>query len=230
MAQRRQVGVALGDVGRVADDQVEHAPGQRREPCALMPVDRQTQPLAVAARDRQRRRAEVDRADLRIRPPRLERQRDRAAAGAQIDQRAARRQRGQHVERPVDQRLGVGPRVEHVGRDRQHQAVELVLAGEIGDRHVVAPPGQPVLPARLLRVVEWRVVMRQQPGARAHQQRAEQRHRVRAVQPLRTRLPQRLGDGGHACASISASSSAARAAFSAATTSSRSPSMMAPSL
>jgi len=61
-----------------------------------------------------------------------ERDRDRAAAGAEVEDAAgAVRQPG---EREFDQKLGLRPRDEDVGRDPEREAVELALAGEIGDR------------------------------------------------------------------------------------------------
>ena len=55
VAQRGQVRVAFGDIGRVADQQVDSFAPQRRQPVPLAPVDLQAQPLAIASRDGQRR-------------------------------------------------------------------------------------------------------------------------------------------------------------------------------
>ena len=117
VAQRRQVRVVLGDVGRVADHQVE-APAAAAAATSRLRCHSTVQAEArgVGACHGQRRR--------RCSPLRR-----RAAAGRRCfsasaiaplpvprssDRRARWRQRrGQQLERPVDQRLGVGPRHQH---------------------------------------------------------------------------------------------------------------------
>jgi hypothetical protein len=45
---------------------------------------------------------------------------------------------GQTFEHDLDQRLGLGPRDQHRGRDREIEAEELAPSGEVGDRLAVA--------------------------------------------------------------------------------------------
>ncbi len=139
---------------------------------------------------------------------------------------------GQQLQGPVDQRLGIGPRHQHGGRDHQPQAVELAFAQQVGQRHAGGTS------------VSWRrsrrcgrgdghvvVVVRQQPGARPPQRPAPAATaRPADPVPAHGASASACGHGASAAASLApdssaASCSAARAARSAPTTSSRSPSM-----
>ena len=84
----------------------------------------------VRAGHRQRVRAHVDPDHPQIRPLVLQRQRDRAAAGADVDDARAGRQRQPHL----DQQLGLGPRDQHPRVDRQRDPPELLAPEDVSDR------------------------------------------------------------------------------------------------
>ena len=141
MLERGQVRVARGDVGRVAGHQLEALTGHRGPPArrpfrsgiGLQPAHAQRQPLGVGLGDGQGVGAGVGGAELQLWPAVRQGQRDGAAAGAEVEH--ARRCVGrQQLQRPVDQGLGVGARVEHAGIDLQLQPVEGLGAGEVGQR------------------------------------------------------------------------------------------------
>ena len=147
--ERGQVRVVGADIGRVADDQLEArgqggavgslggsfslALGPAGQPAAEQEAYRQLQPAGVGTGHSQRVAAGVERPDLGIGPALLQRQRNRAAAGAEVEQ-ARGLERRQHLERPVDQGLGVGARIEHTRIDQQLEAMEFALADQIGYR------------------------------------------------------------------------------------------------
>ena len=83
----------------------------------------------VAPRHFQRRRAGVGGDDARLRPVALDRQRDRARAGAHVQHRGRIA-----LERQVDEQLGFRARNEHRRVDRELEAVELLVAEDVGHR------------------------------------------------------------------------------------------------
>ena len=74
---------AVLHVGRVRDDRVERA-GHAREQVALVELDVEPEPRRVRARHVERVGARVGRDDVEVRPLGLQRQRDRARAGADV--------------------------------------------------------------------------------------------------------------------------------------------------
>ena len=80
-----QVRIAVGDVGRVAGDQVEALARQRRQPMTVAEIHtRQPERLGIATRHRERGLAGVGGDDPRTGALVGERQRDRTGAGAQV--------------------------------------------------------------------------------------------------------------------------------------------------
>ncbi len=247
VAQRGQMRIAFSDIGWVADDQLEGFTAGRPdglEPTAQQPPHRQPQPLAVATRHRQRIDTDIHRRHIRLgRSTASQRQRNRTAAGAQIKHPRRRAALREQLQRPVDQRLGIGAWVQHRRSHVQIEPVELVPAGQIGHRHAVGAALQPVDPAARLIRVEPVLIMGQQPGARPADQVSQQHLRIEALHAPGPRQRQRFGQGwqlsrnglcggprAHACCSSSASNSAARACCRAAITSSSAPSTIASSL
>ena len=197
--QRGQVRVGVGNVGRVADDQVKAFARHWRQPVAQAHVDAQAQPLGIGARHGERVGAGVHRHHLRQRPLLRDGQRDGAAARAQVEH-AARGIGRQQRQRPVDQRLGVVARVEHAGIDAQRQAVECLLAGQISHRLARQPARGQRLQA-VGRGFRQRIgVVRQQPGAgvRGLLQHVQQQHlRLQPGQAAGLPVAQGIRQGGH---------------------------------
>ena len=140
--QRRQVRVVVGDVRRVGD-----ARSKRRPPRPLPPrrLDAARSPGRAARRCAARRRARPAlasvavtsalRAALASAPARSRRcrcrgRRTRRGRSPSATLRGQRRS----SQRPVDQQLGLRARHEHVGVDLESQAVELLLAEQVGER------------------------------------------------------------------------------------------------
>ena len=111
-------------------------PGRRRRrslrasrPAAAQPA---MQPLRVVA-------ATSRASELRSTPSTCasgraaQRQRDRAAAGAEVDD-PRRRPALQRLQRPLDQGFGLRPRHQHARVDVQRQPEELLAAGQVGHR------------------------------------------------------------------------------------------------
>ncbi len=96
------------------------APVDRLEQVALEQRDVEPEPLGVGARDGQRVRAGVGGDHLEVGPLGLERQRDRARAGADVGHARARRQ----LERRLDEVLGLRPRDQHARVDAQLDRAE----------------------------------------------------------------------------------------------------------
>ena len=194
--QRRQVRVVRRDVGRVADDEVKALVRQRAKPVAVAQVQFQPEPRRVARCDGQRVGTGIDGRHARARPLSRQRQRNGAAAGAQIEHAAARigRQQGQ---RPVDQRLGVVARVEHAGIDLQLQPIERLAACEIGHRLAGQAARGQLVQACVGGTRQRVVVVRQQPGARVGglPKDVQQQHlRFRARQAAGLQRRQCVGD------------------------------------
>ena len=249
VAQRGQVGIGAGDVGRVRDDGVKAPAAEGRPPVAFEPLDGQPQRLGIRACHGECGVAAVDGADLRPRAGAGQRQRDGAAAGAEVDHRRRVARGGQPLECPVDQRLGLGPRHQHGGCHLQRQAVECPLAGDVGQRFAGRAARHAGPETRHQVGTGQRVVVCMQPGARLLQHVGEQQLRIEPFDAGAARFGQRLRDcrrvrwrsvvqrtpvfacrtagQAHAPLSSAASCSAARAECRAAMISSRSPSRMA---
>ena len=134
VTQRIQVQIAERDVRRVARDRVEQLVAQRFAPVAVAELDiGQAQRACVGLRDFERGGAVVDGDDLRARTFVGDRQRDRAAARAEIgdaDGVFAREMR----EREFDEEFGFRARNERIGRDLEFETPEALATGEIGER------------------------------------------------------------------------------------------------
>ena len=245
--QRRQMRIAGCDVGRIGDDQVVARGRRALQPVGLPEPHRQPQAQCVAARHVERAGTGVDGIDISIGPGLLQGQRDGAAAGAEV--KHARRRIGgrgggspQDLQCPFDQGLGVRARHQHAGIDPQGEAVEFLLAEQVG--HGFAGDAARDVPREACagRLGQCVVVVGQQPGAvvRGSSERVQQQQLgVEPVESAGRRVAQgaREGRGGrrravrhdaHAgrLASRSASCSASRAPRRAARTSPRSPSMI----
>ncbi len=128
----RQMGIAGSDVRWIAHDQIEaflHAV----QPVRLPQLQVEAQFAGVCRGNLEGCRALVRRGDGGLRPVRLDRQRDRAAAGAQIDHMTASAC-GQQLECPFDQRLRVGTRNEHAWIHAQRESEEFASAGNVRQR------------------------------------------------------------------------------------------------
>jgi hypothetical protein len=130
--------IGLSDVGRIGDDDVEartlrfvvFAPGVEAVRLAELEAVAHAVALGVARRDAQRRRRDVGTDAARVAA--LAQQRDRDAARPRADVAEARRLRPlQQFERRLDQKLRLGARDEHVGRDLEIQPVELLPARDV---------------------------------------------------------------------------------------------------
>ena len=200
--QRGQVGVALGDVGGVADDEVKRGRvSHGAQPVALPQVQAQGQALGVGGGHGQGVSTGVAGPDVGLRALAGQGQGDGAAARAQV-QRAQGAGRGlgwQERKRPVHQRFGVVTRVENALVHLQLKPVERFAAREVGHwlarRAALAQAGEAVGLLCGQRVT----VVRQQPGAlvRGAAQRVQQQHvRFRARQAAGGGLGQGLGQCG----------------------------------
>ncbi|MNV15440.1 hypothetical protein D3C71_1061670 [compost metagenome] len=195
--QRGQVGVGTGDVGGVGDDRVKKTIHASQPITALKPR-RQTQPLCVGLGHGQCIGTRVHRQYLGVSALALQRQRNGAAASAQVHH-ARRCQRGDHFQGPVHQGFGVGAWVQHAGVHLQRQAVELLASGEVGHRlarQAALAQGDELGMCCLFHRIR---VVRQQPGAAcvvARQGVQQQQLRVDARQSQGVGLVQCLGEGG----------------------------------
>ena len=128
--QRRPVG--LGDVGRVGQHGVEAGAAGVLDPLEQVGApegDVEAQPRRVGARDVQRLLGDVGGDDVEVGPLVLERERDGAAARADVGDAGAVRQ----LEADLDERLRLGPRDEHAPVDVEVQAAEPAAPDEVGD-------------------------------------------------------------------------------------------------
>ena len=146
-----------GDVRGVADDQVE-APVERVSPGAFNERGLDAEPLGVRPGDIQRGPAHIGRDHLDARHLRGERDRDAPAPGAEVGD-AHRRAvaRTQHRERPLDERLRLRPRDEHVAVDAERPPVELPRAGDVGHRLALPAPAHQLPDGGELALVEGAV-------------------------------------------------------------------------
>ena len=94
------------------------------------------QPRRVAARDVERVLADVGGDDVEVRALVLQGERDRAAAGADVDDARPLRQ---PLDRRLDERLGLRPRDQHARVDVQLEVAEALHAGDVGDGLALAP-------------------------------------------------------------------------------------------
>ncbi len=136
---------------------------------------RQPVPRHVARRDLQRLGADVSRPYLGVGRVVRDRDRDAAAAGADVGDanRAISLARDGH--RAQHEHLGVGVGHEHARRDLEIQAHELLVADEIRDRlSLAAPRHQPAVGAQL-RVAQRLVELEVQVEA-AQSQRVGEKH------------------------------------------------------
>ena len=152
-------GVAGRNVGRIAQYEVKPALRHGLPPRTADEFDVQCQAACIGPGDAQRGRAHVGRGHggdgLRV----FHGQGDRTTAGAEIDDVSARRA-GQQFERPVDQHLGFGAGNQDVRIHLQHQAVELLLAEQVGERLARSAPGEPCPQAAGLFGVHLGVIVR----------------------------------------------------------------------
>ncbi len=146
-----------GDVRGVADDEVEPA-AERVGPRALDERDVDAEPLGVRTGDGQRAGAHIGPDHLDARHLRGQGDRDAPAAGAEIgDAHRLAIARTQQRERPLDERLGLGPRDQHIAGDREGAPVELPRARDVGHRLALATPAHQLADGRQLALVEGAV-------------------------------------------------------------------------
>ena len=191
---RLEVGEAL-DVGRVRDDDVP-ALGRRGGALSLPKLDLEPQPCRVLACERQRIGRDVDTGHLRVGPLVLQRERDRARADTDVqDPRPLDPLR--ECERPLDERLCLGPRYESAGVGLQHQAAEAPLAEHVRERLPPFAAGE-----ERLETVHLVIEARGEPGARRCEEMGDEPLRVdpRRLDAGRGEPPLGLGErfaGGH---------------------------------
>ena len=101
-------------------------------------MHRQFEALRIGLRHGQRVRAVVQRVHLPQAALVLQRQRDCAAAGAQVQHPL--RCGGQGLQRPIDQGLGVCAGVEHAGVYQQVQTVKSLVPGDVSQGFATEPP------------------------------------------------------------------------------------------
>ena len=116
------------DVGRVGDHGVELA--RAVEQVGVHEADVEPQPRGVGARHGQRVLADVRRGHREVRALVLERERHRAAAGADVDHARGLRQ----PQRRLDQRLGLRARDEHAPVDVEVEVAKALDARDVGHR------------------------------------------------------------------------------------------------
>jgi len=139
----RQRGVVPGDIGRVADDRVEMAPGERRKPAAVQQFDmHQSKRQGIGARDRQRWRGGIGGGDLPLRPFGGQRQRNGAGSRSQVHYSCRgvidARQRSFH------QQLSFWPRHQHGSGDGEPQGPEILESYNVGQGLTGGAPLDPV--------------------------------------------------------------------------------------
>ena len=94
----------------------------------------------VFARDRQSRCGHIDRVDLRWRMLQRKRDRDAAAARADVDDDRGAPISRRTASRGLDEQLGLWPWNQHGGRDHEVASPELLHAADVGDRLAGQPP------------------------------------------------------------------------------------------
>jgi len=165
--------VALGNVRRVADHQLETLPRHGPEPRAQCKLHLQAQPLGIALCHGQGLCAGVHSVNARLWPLVGQGQGNRTTPGAQV-QHAVFGFRRQRFQSPSHQRFRVGAGNQHRRVHLQVQAVKFLVAHQIGQRFTLgaalqqgAQRGHGVRGKRV-------TVVGQQPGARALQHMAQQ--------------------------------------------------------
>src|SRR5687768_10437045 len=216
--QGREMRVAHGDIRGIADDAFEALAGERLEPAAQAPLDVQAKFGGVLPRQRERLCARIGADHARRWKMPLERERDRARAGAQVEHRA-----GPARQRNVDEELGLRTRDEHRGVDRELEAVELLAAEDVRDRLAAgaARDEREVLLLRFTR--DFFFGKGYERGLRKSAGRGKQQARLARID---TAGAQGLRDRQAASSASAVSCSVWCSAESAATSSSSSPSMM----
>ena len=135
-----QMGITRSNVRWITEDGIERLDRYARIPVGVNErYVMQREPLGVLARDGQSLLGHVGPPNARVRPFVRYRKRDRAGAGAKVDdtQGSTPWKTGQRF---LDERFRLRTRNQYGGRNRQRKAPELALAGQIGDRLTVASP------------------------------------------------------------------------------------------
>ena len=120
------------DVRRVRHDELVRPSRQALPQVVLEQLELESRPLGVLARQRERVGRDVDRGDARARVLVGDRQRDRARAGADVED-ARSLEAAQVRERPLDDDLRLRPRDQRAAVDRQREPPEAPLAEDVGD-------------------------------------------------------------------------------------------------
>ena len=164
-----------GDVGRVADDEVERAL-EPVGPRALDELDVDAERGRIGAGHLERGGADVGGDGTRGRNLGGERDGDAPAAGPEVgDAQLGAGPVAQIGHRTLHQRLGVGPGHEHVGRDPKRPPVELAGPGDVRHRFALpAPPDQLADRGQLLLVERPVELQVQVDAAQPERLRAEQ--------------------------------------------------------
>jgi hypothetical protein len=141
---RKRRCLLVGEVGRIRHDQIESLALQRLEAIAAEKPHAvlHTQLCSILPGYGQSRLGDVGGRDAHLGSLAGEGQRDRAGAGAQVEDARLGFGIGQQAEGDLDQRLGLRARHKHVGRHAQKQRPELPASGEQRDRNplIGAPP------------------------------------------------------------------------------------------
>ena len=213
----------VAEVGRVGGDEVVGPvhPGEqvRMEEAELAPE----QGAAVGREHRRGGGGDVGGADVQVGPLAAQRDRHAAAAGAGVVHARSGSRQGDGA---LDQELGVRPRDQHRGADREAQAVELLAAADVGDGDSAFAPDEQ-LPVAAESVALHRVGKpREHLLARRAERLGQQQRSVelRSLDPAIGEPEVSFSEGladGHALRSCSRALS-----LSASITSARSPSMM----
>src|SRR2546423_22217 len=106
--------VSSGDIGRIGQDEIKALARQRLEPASMPEFDLQPEFDCITLGNDQRCGARLDRDHARSWPLSLDRERDRPRPGAEVDDRGERALQPQ-----IDQQLGLRPRDENSGVDRE---------------------------------------------------------------------------------------------------------------
>jgi hypothetical protein len=148
-----------------------------------------SQPRRVGARDLERPLREIHRGDPRERAFGRDRERDRPAAGAEVED-VHDRIVWNPLEGEFDQALGIRPRHQRVAAERELERPERLMADQQRDRHALATPRGERPETRERVVVHFDIVVRYQPATRGAQHVGKQQFRIRA-----RRLAADAGDG-----------------------------------
>jgi hypothetical protein len=158
--------IAIGDVGRVGNNQVESFASQIFKPVALAKINRCAEPAGIVAGHRNCLKRQVDRSNLRRRAFQGQRNGDDAGAGAEIKD-SRRRHTVQLFQRQFDQNFGFRARNQYIGRDLENPAAEFRLADQIGQRFAGGAALDPLQKLGVGRRNHRRLRPRQQVGMRA---------------------------------------------------------------